>query len=270
MKDRQNAVSSIEALDEALEKSLQQAFNESLEQAARQLELDGAVNTGFSLPKWQSDFLLAEIEKFIAGSADAGTRGMLACPAVQTYARQAEKLAHFLLNKNLDARAGRTTKAVRAIFFDKNPEKNWYVTWHQDLTIALKSKFETPGYSAWSIKDDIVHVQPPVEVLEEMVALRLHFDACDKDNGPLKILCGSHKLGRLDSDFYRRENSNDLGNDLSKHTEKVLTASAGEIIAMKPLVVHASSKSVKLLHRRVLHVEYAACSLPSPLEFAVF
>lgn len=254
MKDRQNAIFSIEAM------------GETLERVGRQLELDGAVNTGLSLSKSESDYLLGEIEKFIAGSAEAGSRGMLACPAVQAYARQAEKLAHFFLTKSLDVKAGRTAKAVRAIFFDKNPEKNWYVTWHQDLTIALKSKFETPGYCAWSIKDDTVHVQPPVEVLEEMVALRLHFDACDKDNGPLKILCGSHKLGRLDSDFYRRENSNNL----SKHSEKILTASAGEIIAMKPLVVHASSKSVKPLHRRVLHVEYAACSLPSPLEFAVF
>lgn len=255
MEDRQNADFSIEALDEALER------------AGRQLALDGAVNTAISLSKEQSDFLLAEIEKFIAnGSAEAGTRGMLACPAVQAYAHEAEKLAHFFLakhTKNDGANLGPTTKAVRAIFFDKSPEKNWYVTWHQDLTIALKRKAETPGYSAWSIKDGIVHVQPPVEVLEEMVALRLHFDDCDGDNGPLKILSGSHKLGRLENDFYSLDG-------VAKDTEKVLTASAGEIIAMKPLVLHASSKSVKPLHRRVLHVEYAACSLPSPLEFAVF
>lgn len=257
MEDRQNAGFSIEALDESLD--------EALERAGRQLVLDGAVNTGLNLPKKQYQFLLAEIENFIAsGSAEAGRRGMLACPAVQAYALEAERLAHFFLNGPQDMiEPGRITRAVRAIFFDKNPEKNWYVTWHQDLTIALKRKVETPGYSAWSIKDDIVHVQPPVQVLEEMVALRLHFDDCDSDNGPLKILCGSHKLGRLENNFYSL-------NGVAENSEKVLTAAAGQIIAMKPLVVHASSKSVKPLHRRVLHVEYAACSLPSPLEFAVF
>ncbi|MBX9940268.1 MAG: phytanoyl-CoA dioxygenase family protein [Candidatus Obscuribacterales bacterium] len=259
MKDRQNADFSIEALDESLD--------EALERAGRQLAFDGAVNTGLTLPKKQYEFLLAEIEQFIAnGSVEAGRRGMLACPAVQAYAQEGERLAHFFLtrrNKSDLAEAGRTTKAVRAIFFDKNPERNWYVTWHQDLTIALKRKVETPGYSAWSMKDDIVHVQPPVAVLEEMVALRLHFDDCDNDNGPLKIICGSHKLGRLEKDSYSL-------NGVAGNAEKVLTAAAGQIIAMKPLVVHASSKSVKPLHRRVLHVEYAACSLPSPLEFAVF
>jgi len=88
---------------------------------------------------------------------------------------------------------------VRSIFFDKTPEANWLVPWHQDLSIAVKERIDSTGYGPWSIKEGVPHVQPPVEVLRAMVTLRLHLDDCDESNGALKVISGSHRLGRLSS-----------------------------------------------------------------------
>lgn len=81
---------------------------------------------------------------------------------------------------------------ARSIFFDKTPDANWKVAWHQDLTIAVKEKIEVEGCTAWSVKDGIVHVQPPVSALERMATVRLHLDDCGLDNGPLQVIPRSH------------------------------------------------------------------------------
>ena len=88
---------------------------------------------------------------------------------------------------------------VRAIYFDKSPEANWLVPWHQDLTVALRSRREVPGFGPWSVKDGVPHVQPPVERLEQMLTVRLHLDDADEGNGALRVLPGSHRSGRLSS-----------------------------------------------------------------------
>src|SRR5205807_4301579 len=87
--------------------------------------------------------------------------------------------------------------AVRAIYFDKSPEANWLVSWHQDLTLALRARAEVPGFGPWSTKDGIPHVQPPVELLQQMLSVRLHLDDADESNGALRVLPGSHRCERL-------------------------------------------------------------------------
>ncbi len=87
--------------------------------------------------------------------------------------------------------------AVRALFFDKTPDANWKVIWHQDLTIAVERQVHVEGYGPWSVKDGVPHVQPPVEILEQMLAVRVHLDASGTDNGPVRVLSGSHRVGRL-------------------------------------------------------------------------
>ncbi len=87
--------------------------------------------------------------------------------------------------------------AVRGLFFNKTSDSNWKVAWHQDLTIALKERRDTPGFTAWSVKHGVVHVQPPVEILEHMLAIRIHLDDSAEDNGPLRCIPGSHLHGRL-------------------------------------------------------------------------
>src|SRR5688500_4800949 len=87
--------------------------------------------------------------------------------------------------------------AVRGILFDKTPVTNWKVAWHQDLTIAVRTRADVPGYGPWSEKAGTVSVQPPASVLEQMITVRLHVDDCGADNGPLRVIPGSHAHGRL-------------------------------------------------------------------------
>jgi hypothetical protein len=149
---------------------------------------------------------------------------------------------------------------VRAIFFDKTPDSNWYVTWHQDLTIAVKERVDLPGFGPWSVKDAIPHVQPPVSTLNEMISLRLHLDSCSELSGAIKFIPGSHKEGALDTE--------QIAEWRTRISAVCCPATRGEVICMRPLILHSSSRAIEPVHRRVLHIEYAACSLPSGLEWS--
>ena len=147
--------------------------------------------------------------------------------------------------------------AVRAILFDKTPSTNWNLAWHQDTKIAVKERVDIPGISQWSKKEGVVHCQPPVEILEKMVALRLHLDPCGEQNGPLRVIPRSHIRGILPG-------SEPVDEEDGVHC----TCEIGDVILMKPLLLHASNKSEVPGHRRVIHIEYCSASLPPPLEWA--
>lgn len=149
--------------------------------------------------------------------------------------------------------------AVRALLFDKTSSANWKVIWHQDLTIATRAQADVPGYGPWTEKAGVPHVQPPVPVLESMLAIRVHLDACGVDNGPVRVLDGSHRLGRLNA-----EAIDDLRHG---QTERTCCVEQGAILAFRPLVVHASAPASAPSHRRVIHIEYAAHDLTPPLEW---
>ena len=138
---------------------------------------------------------------------------------------------------------------VRAIFFDKTAESNWRVPWHQDLTIAVVKQIETPGFVAWSVKDGVFHVQPPREILEGMITVRLHLDDCHADDGALKIIPGSHLNGKLDAV--------QITEWTSSQTAITCEIPKGGALLMRPLLLHSSSPAKNPSHRRVLHVEYA-------------
>jgi hypothetical protein len=149
---------------------------------------------------------------------------------------------------------------IRSIFFDKAPGANWLVPWHQDLSIAVKERVELPGYGPWSTKDGVLHVQPPVRVLESMVTLRLHLDDCDASNGALRVIPGSHAQGRLSASCIaemRRQNE-----------EVTISVRAGDALIMKPLLLHASPEASFPRHRRVIHFEFASSELEPGLEWA--
>jgi ectoine hydroxylase-related dioxygenase (phytanoyl-CoA dioxygenase family) len=148
---------------------------------------------------------------------------------------------------------------VRGILFDKTPDANWIVTWHQDLTIAVRERRDVPGFGPWSKKAGIAHVQPPAAVLDGMLTLRLHLDPCDLDNGPLRVCPGSHRFGRLDNaaiQTLRRERQ-----------EVVCPVPAGGALLMRPLLLHASSEAKRPGHRRVVHLDFAASALPDGLQW---
>jgi len=149
---------------------------------------------------------------------------------------------------------------VRSIFFDKTPKANWLVPWHQDLSIAVKRRLDAVGYGPWSTKEGVPHVQPPTGILKSMVTLRLHLDDCDESNGALRVIPASHRQGRL--------NAAEIVELRSNQKEVVCRLGAGDGLLMRPLLLHASSEAWAPAHRRVVHLEYAACSLPDGLEWA--
>ena len=150
----------------------------------------------------------------------------------------------------------------RATLFDKSSDANWLVVWHQDTALPLRARTEIPGWGPWSIKDKINYAHAPAEALEQVLALRLHLDDSTEQNGPLRVLRGTHKLGVLSEDEVEK-----LTRELN--AEDCL-ASKGSVLAMRPLLIHSSSKSQNDLPRRVLHIEYAASGLIGDgLELAI-
>jgi ectoine hydroxylase-related dioxygenase (phytanoyl-CoA dioxygenase family) len=185
--------------------------------------------------------------------AGAGRRGFLAVPAISGLARSARVL------ELVRSRLGAEPRAVRAIYFDKAPGANWLVAWHQDLTLAVRAHAQVPGFGPWSVKSGVPHVQPPIELLERMLTVRLHLDGCDESNGALRVLPGTHRLGRLTA-----EQIAELRREVA---EVVCRGSAGDVLLIRPLLLHASARSQGHGHRRVLHIEYAGFNLPAPLEW---
>lgn len=164
---------------------------------------------------------------------------------------QLTELVHSILGNN--------AQPVRTIYFDKSPQANWYVTWHQDVTICVKEKYIVSGYTAWSFKEDVHHVQPPTEILENMLTLRVHLDDATEQNGALEVIEGSHRYGKLS-----RPQIDEI---LNNSPTTLCQCRAGDTILMKPLILHASKKGTTPTHRRIVHIEYSALSLPAPLEW---
>ena len=137
----------------------------------------------------------------------------------------------------------------KATLFDKSPRANWLVVWHQDTALPLKARHEAPGWGPWSIKAGVVYARAPAEALSRVVALRVHLDDSTAENGPLRVLPGTHRLGVL-TDSRIQELTR-----LSRSVDCIVPK--GGVVMMRPLVVHSSSKSSALAPRRVLHIEYA-------------
>jgi len=202
-----------------------------------------------ALEEAEREELLAELGPI----AVAGKRGVLASPIIRVLCRSERMLA--LVAPHLQG----SPVAVRTIFFDKSPDSNWLVPWHQDLTIAVHARVDVPGFGPWSTKEGVTHVQPPLQLLEQMLTIRLHLDAADEANGALRVLPGSHRLGRLNAETIRSIRA--------EQSEVLCTAAAGDALVMRPLLLHASSRSRSAMHRRVLHIEYAGFDLPGGLRW---
>jgi ectoine hydroxylase-related dioxygenase (phytanoyl-CoA dioxygenase family) len=189
----------------------------------------------------------------LATDGRGGARNLLDVAAIQALATASpvRDLASAVL--------GAECFAVRALLFDKTPQANWKVIWHQDLTVAARERAEVAGYGPWTEKAGVPHVQPPVAVLENMLAVRLHLDRCHTENGPVRVLDGSHRLGRLSG----------AAIDALRTTQREVECivEKGGLLAFRPLILHASAPSTVPSHRRVIHVEFAAGELASPLEW---
>ena len=214
-------------------------------------ELD---TNGFSiLPGELSPVALDSLIDQLGEVSGAGRRGMLQHPIVKEVANSQALLAR--VGKHLAL----PPRPVRAIYFDKSPDANWLVAWHQDLTIAVTHQVALPGFGPWSRKDGIIHVQPPAHYLEQMLTVRLHLDKADESNGALKVIPGSHRQGRLTHDQIEWHRTH--------QPEHLCRANRGDILLMRPLLLHASARSTVTHHRRILHIEYAGCNLPPELQW---
>jgi len=202
------------------------------------------------------DHLLEEINLLAPRRNRAGVRHALHLSAVAETARHPQmiKLAREVL--------GPDAFPFRSTFFDKSPSANWLVAWHQDIALPLRERVELPGWGPWSVKEGISYAQAPATVMSHVVALRLGFDDSTGENGPLRVLPGTHTSGVLNADSIH---------ELSTRIPSVdCVVSKGGVVAMRPLLIHASSKSQTEMRRRVLHIEYAASdSIAKPLQLAI-
>lgn len=205
------------------------------------------------------DALTRSISRILGGETlyqAAGSRELTSLvPAVADLARSAP------IAGLLESLGSPCAFLVKSLFFDKQPGANWKVPWHQDLTITVKEKKEMPGFGPWSEKAGLPHVQPPASVLERMITLRLHLDECGQDNGPLRVLPGSHRSGVLSAEQIRtwRQESGEV----------ICSVQQGDVLVMRPLLLHASSLAVQPRHRRVTHLEFATDDLPAGLEWSM-
>ena len=149
--------------------------------------------------------------------------------------------------------------AVRGLWFDKTPEANWGVPWHQDLTIAERERVDAPGFGPWTVKGGIPHVRPPVKVLAAMLTVRLHLDDCGSGRGPLRVIPGSHRGGRLDAEAIRAVIDQTLAVDC-------LVGKGGAVL-IRPLILHSSKAATDPDRRRVIHLEFASGPLPGGREW---
>lgn len=160
----------------------------------------------------------------------------------------------------LAAELGEQFGLVRALYFDKPPERTWALPWHKDLTIAVREHRDALGvFSHPTRKAGVPHLEAPVELLERMLTLRIHLDDVSEENGPLRVLPGSH-----------REGKSMRGDTLGEAT---IFANAGDVLAMRPLIAHASGASQEgtTRHRRILHLEFAADrELPAGIAWHTF
>ena len=147
---------------------------------------------------------------------------------------------------------------TKSIYFDKPPQSNWFVPYHQDLTISVDKKVALEGYENWTLKQGQFAVQPPIDILEDCYTIRIHLDDTDEHNGALKVIPGSHlnKISR----------SEDI--DWQTVQQETCCVSKGGLMIMKPLLLHSSNRTTNEKRRRVIHIEFCNKALPEGLEWA--
>lgn len=207
------------------------------------------------LPAADIEALVEALAAYPVARSRAGIRHAMQNPAVAAAVRDAR------LSDLASSMLGGRVVAYRATLFDKSPDSNWLVVWHQDTALLRREHEPAAGWGPWSRKEGVHYAHAPAHALKEVVALRLHLDDSNAENGPLRVLPGTHTLGVL---------SDDELHVLSEQIQLVdcLTTKGG-VVAMRPLLVHASSKSKSELRRRVLHIEYTSAETFEHLQLAV-
>ena len=207
--------------------------------------------------------IIFEIEKITSNEVENSTfRKSEDLFAIRQFHKEVPESLKIIFNSNLlkviKSIKGEDFFITKSIYFDKPEKSNWFVSYHQDLTISVNKKVECEDFKNWTVKQNQYSVQPPVSILYDSFIIRIHLDKTTKENGALKVLNGTHKKGVV-----RIENI-----DLKSEVETVCEVGEGGVMIMKPLLFHASNKTTNDERRRVIHIEFNNQELPSDLEWS--
>lgn len=177
--------------------------------------------------------------------------------AIRQFHKEIPEILPYIFNHNfknlVQEITGKDFFIIKSIYFDKPEKSNWYVAYHQDLTISVDKKLELDNFKNWTTKQNQFAVQPPLDILENIVTFRIHLDDTLAENGALRVIENSHTKG-----IYRSEII-----DLNK--EVLCEVKEGGVMLMKPLTFHASSRTTNGKRRRVIHIEVSNKELPKGL-----
>ncbi len=182
--------------------------------------------------------------------------------AIRQFLKEIPSVINLIFNNKLKSLIqsilGENYFIVKSIYFDKPETANWYVTYHQDLTISVDKKVDLPNFGPWTVKQNQFAVQPPLSILENSSTIRIHLDDTSEFNGALKIIPGSHL-----KQIYRPETIN-----WENEKEVICNVSKGGVMFMKPLILHSSGRTSNNNRRRVIHIEFSNIELPNQLHWA--
>jgi ectoine hydroxylase-related dioxygenase (phytanoyl-CoA dioxygenase family) len=218
----------------------------SIDADAMTFASDGAQRFAAALDKAGLESIEAAIAGLPAGKAGLRLQGIPALSAILAASGAVGRIAASVL--------GETCRPVRAVLFDKTSATNWSLAWHQDRTIAVAERREVEGFGPWTVKNGMLHVAPPVEILAGMVTLRAHLDAVPMTNAPLLVAPGSHRLGRISESSVPRV--------VAACGVAACLAEAGDVWLYATPILHASEAAAKPRRRRVLQVDFATGELP--------
>ncbi|MBX9791973.1 MAG: phytanoyl-CoA dioxygenase family protein [Pirellulales bacterium] len=239
----------------------------------KSLSRDGFVLLAGVFARAEVDDLAADLDRTLeqraeaAGSILTRSRRVYAARNLLTvWPRALQLTANVRVAAALDTILGPRWGLVRGLLFDKPPEQSWSLPWHQDLTIAVAQHRDPPGeFSKPTLKAGVAHVEASREVLERMVTARIHLDDVTLENGPLRVLPGSHAHGKSLA-------FDEVGTADGPRPHTVL-ARAGDVLLMRPLLAHSSiaAEGGTHRHRRILHLEFADSeSLPNDYRWHTF
>jgi predicted DNA-binding transcriptional regulator YafY len=247
-----------ERLGDALDLYNYDIYNPNLKDQLKRYHHKGSVVLQGIYTRKEMNHVRTIIMKYQSMEGDSKEKSVY---AIRNFLKEIPGLKNVLFNQNLKKILSSIDEHLfltKAIYFDKPPMSNWYVTWHQDTTITVKEKIETEGYFAWTKKEGLIGVNPPEEILKNTVTIRIHLDDTDDNNGALKVVPGSHnkRLSDQEIDLITRNS-----------IPFVCEVNCGGIHLMKPLLLHSSSKTVNQKHRRVIHLEFNSVELTNGLEW---
>lgn len=182
--------------------------------------------------------------------------------AIRQFLKELPEINDLVFNNNIKTIIseifGEKYVAVKSIYFDKPEKSNWYVAYHQDLTVSVDKRIEMAGFGPWTTKKNQFAVQPPLSILENVYTIRIHLDDTDENNGALKVIPASHSKG-----ICRPETI-----DWNVETEEICNVERGGVMIMKPLILHGSNRTTNGKKRRVIHIEFSDMELPGELQWS--